>query len=298
MTDQSVIPEPAANSPNHAAESPDFGEVGPQLVSLSSERPGRCAAFVTAVQFLTRVPLSTPEPVSAAVLSRCPVYFPVVGGLIGVVTSVVLGIAGLFWPVWLAVMAALAVEARLTGAFHEDAVADFCDAFGGGWTRDDVLRILKDSRIGSFGALGLGMAVALRTGAMIEVIQQAGRHNWLVWSSAIVASCAIGRFVMVVLMISVPLVPSRESLSRDLGRQLKLRDLLTASIWMLPFVLPFFIQLPVQAAICVVALVPIVIWFMTLVRRRLGGITGDCLGCICYGSMVVVLLAAAARWNP
>jgi adenosylcobinamide-GDP ribazoletransferase len=283
VTDQSSIPEHAANPPDHLAP---------------PEWSGECAAFVTAVQFLTRVPLPTSVPVSAAVLSRCPVYFPVVGGLIGVVTSVVLGIACLFWPVWLAVIVALAVEARLTGAFHEDAVADFCDAFGGGWTRDDVLRILKDSRIGSFGALGLGLAVALRAGAMIEVIQHVGRHNWLAWSSAIVASCAIGRFVIVVVMVSVPPVPSRESLSRDIGRQLKWRDLLTASIGMLPLVLPFIIKMPLQAAICVAALVTMVIWFMTLVRRRLGGITGDCLGCICYGSMVVVLLATAARWNP
>lgn len=283
MTDPSSIPEQAANPPDHP---------------VPPERSGEWAAFRTAVQFLTRVPLPMSEPVSDSVLSRCPVYFPVVGGLIGVATSVVVGVACLFWPVWLAVIAALAVEARLTGAFHEDAVADFCDAFGGGWTRDDVLRILKDSRIGSFGALGLGMAVAMRAGAMIEVIQQVGRHNWLAWGSAIVASCAIGRFVIIVIMVRVPPVSSRESLTRDIGRQLKWQDLLTASIWMLPLVLPFIIQLPFQAAICFAALAAIVIWFMTLVQRRLGGITGDCLGCICYGSMVVVLLATAARWNP
>ncbi|MDB5339717.1 MAG: cobalamin-5-phosphate synthase CobS [Planctomycetaceae bacterium] len=283
MTEQSTISE-------HAAV--------PQVHPVPAEQWGEWSAFLTAVQFLTRVPLPFSEPVSAAVLSRCPVYFPLVGGLIGVATSVVVGVAGLFWPVWLAVIVALAIEARLTGAFHEDAVADFCDAFGGGWTRDDVLRILKDSRIGSYGALGLGIAVALRAGAMLEIIQQVGRHNWLVWGSAIVASCAIGRFVIVLVMVRVPPVSSRESLSRDIGRQLKLRDLLTASVWMLPLVLPFIIQLPLQAAICVVALVAIVMWFMALVRRRLGGITGDCLGCIGYGSMVVVLLATAARWNP
>ncbi len=283
MTDISSTSERTVNLPDQPAP---------------AERSGTWAAFATAVQFLTRVPLPTQGPVSASALSRCPIYFPIVGGLIGVVTSVVLGMACWFWPVWFAVIAALAVEARLTGAFHEDAVADFCDAFGGGWTRDDVLRILKDSRIGSFGALGLGLAVAMRAGAMIEIIQHCGRHNWLVWSSALVASSAIGRLVIVVVMVCVPPVPSRESLSRDIGRQLNLRDLLTATVLVLPLVLPFIIQLPLQAALCVAVLVPVVFWFIRLVRRRLGGITGDCLGCICYSSMVVVLLATAARWQP
>lgn len=264
---------------------------------VPGERTGEWAAFGTAVQFLTRLPWPSSGPASPTVLSRCPVYFPVVGGMIGVMTSIVLGIGCLVWPVWLAVIVALAFEARLTGAFHEDAVADFCDAFGGGWTRDDVLRILKDSRIGSYGALGLGIAVALRAGAMLETVQQAGRQNWLVWSSAVIASSAISRFVVVVAMVWMPADPSRQSLSRDIGRYLKLRDLFTCALWMLPLVLPFVIQMPLQAALCCVALVPTVWWFMSLVRRRLGGITGDCLGCLCYLSMVLVLLATAARWN-
>lgn len=283
MTEQTTIPEAMASPPEHP---------------VTTERAGEWAAFGTAVQFLTRVPWPTTELPSAAELSRCPVYFPVVGGLIGLVTSVALGIGCLLWPAWLAVLVALAIEARLTGAFHEDAVADFCDAFGGGWTREDVLRILKDSRIGSYGALGLGMAVALRAGAMLEIIQQSGRHNWLVWGSAIVASSAIGRFVIVVVMACVPPVASRESLSRDIGCQLNFRDLLASTCWMLPIILPYVVQLPVQAMVSAVALMPIVIWFMGMVRRRLGGMTGDCLGCIGYASMVVMLLVTAARWNP
>ncbi|MBS0206364.1 MAG: adenosylcobinamide-GDP ribazoletransferase [Planctomycetes bacterium] len=281
MIEQFTLPEDTTNLPEQPGE-----------------RTGEWAAFGTAVQFLTRLPWPSSGPASPAMLSRCPVYFPVVGGMIGVMTSIVLVIGCLVWPVWLAVIVALAFEARLTGAFHEDAVADFCDAFGGGWTRDDVLRILKDSRIGSYGALGLGIAVALRAGATLETVQQAGRQNWLVWSSAVIASSAISRFVVVVAMVWMPADPSRQSLSRDIGRHLTLRDLFTCALWMLPVVLPFVIQWPLQAAVCGVALVPTVWWFMSLVRRRLGGITGDCLGCLCYLSMVLVLLATAARWNP
>ena len=127
-------------------------------------------SLLVAVQFLTRLP--TPavalgdEAERRAILGRSAAYFPLVGALIGAMTGATIRLAGHFWPIGLAVVIGLAFEALLTGAFHEDAVADFCDAFGGGWTRDDILRILKDSRVGSFGALGLGLAVALRGGAI------------------------------------------------------------------------------------------------------------------------------------
>lgn len=283
MTEQTSLPE-LVSSPVCGVERPS--------------RPGELAAFLTAVQFLTRVTIPFSPSASAAALSRCPVYFPLVGGLIGIVTCAALGFGCLFWPVWLAVLVALAVEVRLTGALHEDAVADFCDAFGGGWSRDAVLQILRDSRIGTYGALGLGLAVALRAGATISIIEQLGRQNWVLWSSAVLASCVLGRFVMVVAMFCLPAIPARESLSRDMGGQIDIRALLTASCWMLLGVSPLIVQLPIHALVCVSALVPFVRWFIALVRRRLGGMTGDCLGCLCYCTMVIVLLVCAARWNP
>ena len=261
-----------------------------------AEQPSRWAAFAAAVQFLTRIPLPAGSHASPAALRRCPVYFPLVGALIGVVTTVVVGATSLVWPVWLAVLIALAVEARLTGALHEDAVADFCDAFGGGWTRDDVLTILKDSRIGTYGALGLGLAVTLRAGATFEIVHRAGQENWLVWSSALVASCAVGRWVVVLVMVCAAPVARRESLSRDVGSQLTRGDLLVATLWTIPVVAFFAIHFPFQAAFAATLLVPTVWWFLRLVQRRIGGITGDCLGSIAYVSQVLVLLAAAARW--
>ena len=117
-------------------------------------------AWIAAVQFLTRLPTPrldlSDEANRREVLGRSTAYFPAVGGLIGAATGATILLAGRVWPMAVAVAVGLAFEAILTGAFHEDAVADFCDAFGGGWTRDDVLRILKDSRVGAFGAVGMG----------------------------------------------------------------------------------------------------------------------------------------------
>ena len=283
-----------ADKPAETSAAPDVTSGDASSVAAQEARYGD--AFLTAVQFLTRVPLSSRGHVSTAVLARCPVYFPLVGMLIGTVTAAVLGAAGQLWPVWLAVIVTLAVEARLTGALHEDALADFCDAFGGGWTREQTLTILKDSRIGTYGTLGLGLGVALRAGAMIEILQRHGLENWQVWSAALVGSSTVGRWVIVLVMVCVPPVLRRESLSRDMVGQLTRRDLLVATLWMLPAVVGLAVQLPFQATLAVAGLVPTVYWFMRLIQRRLGGLTGDCLGCIGFLAQVLVLLAAAARW--
>ncbi len=139
------------------------------------------------------------------------------GALIGILVAASTGLGALVWPPWLAVLAALAFEAWLTGALHEDAVADFCDALGGGRTRDQVLTILKDSRIGAFGALGLLFAVSLRAAAMITLVIQWGVAGWPLWSSAFVASSATGRSVMVLAMALCSPLAGRESLALAMG---------------------------------------------------------------------------------
>ncbi len=255
---------------------------------------GQWAAFVAAVQFLTRVPLSPAAPTSVAALRTAPLYFPLVGALIGTFTAVIAGAGCLVWPVWLAVIAALAVEARLTGALHEDAVADFCDAFGGGRTRDEVLTILKDSRIGAYGALGLFLAVALRAAAMIAVIERRGLSDWPAWGSAIVASCAIGRWVIVVAMAGLPPVAGRSSLANAVGGRLSLKQVILSGLGAVPPAVGFAGFMPFQSLTAIVLVAAAVWWILYGIRRRLGGLTGDCLGCIAYATQVLVLLAAAA----
>jgi adenosylcobinamide-GDP ribazoletransferase len=277
-------------------------QLSPDDVWIGSERASgaitQWQAFAAAVQFLTRVPLSAGRPPSAAALARCPVFFPLVGALIGIFTSAVIALTSLFWPTWLAVMFALAVEAVLTGALHEDAVADFCDAFGGGRSREQILAILADSRIGAFGALGLLFGVSLRAGAMIAFVGHWGRAGWTKWGTALVASEALGRYAMVVAMALVPPVVGRESLARSVGRDRSGWDLIVSGLWIVPAITSFVVIMPVRCLAAVALLVVAVGGLIALVRSKLGGMTGDCLGCIGYVAQVVVLMAVAARTHP
>jgi adenosylcobinamide-GDP ribazoletransferase len=247
-------------------------------------------AFLAAVQFLTRIPvprIGRDGDEAAAVLRRGRLYFPLVGGLVGFGTACVILAASYVWPIWLAVALGLIWEAWLTGAFHEDAVADFCDAFGGGWTREQVRDILKDSRIGSYGALGLMLVVLVRASALASLPP-------LELLAAGAASGALGRWLGLVVAALVPPLSDRPGLGRDLGTHLRVWEVVLGLLIAGPTVAALGLLGPIRAAAVPVGLVLFVGWFVWYVRKRLGGVTGDCLGFACYAGQLLVLLAASA----
>lgn len=248
-----------------------------------------------AVQFLTRVPVPGTGALTgkqvAAGLVRAVGWFPLVGAGIGAITAGLALAADSLWPTLVAVLLALAAEARLTGAFHEDAVADFCDAFGGGQSAEDVRRIMKDSRIGSYGSLGLILAVGLRAALMSAVIQGMGP---LVAFAAIVASATFGRLLVVALMAIVPPVPYGTGLAKDVGSGVGFPALLLAIATAVPGLLGFAILNPLALLGASMGAAVFLIWFRALMLRRIGGSTGDCLGFAAYAGQLTLLLAATA----
>lgn len=139
-------------------------------MSDQSSPPRRTPTFaqlLDAIRFLTILPVSdadrAPEP---DWLTRAMTFFPIVGVGIGVIAASMLTLgASLFGPL-LGALLAVAASIAVTGALHEDGLADTFDSFGGGWTVARRLEIMKDSRIGTYGALALGLGVALRVAAL------------------------------------------------------------------------------------------------------------------------------------
>lgn len=248
-------------------------------------------ALLAAVQFLTRIPLPQAWLCSEAAsgdgdLSQATVYFPLVGALVGLATGGVIWLAAHVWPLGLAVWIGLAGEALLTGALHEDAWADFCDAFGGGWTRDDVLRILADSRLGTYGVLGLLLGVLLRYSALASM--PAGQ---LVAAS--LAAGALGRWAMLWAMALLPAVAGRRSLALAASRQIGLAQVARGGLIALPALAPLAWIAPLCPLASTLAVVLLAGVFVRYVRRRIGGITGDCLGALCFAGQLLVLLICA-----
>jgi adenosylcobinamide-GDP ribazoletransferase len=148
---------------------------------------GETDRFLNAVRFLTIVPTpptdTAPQP---DWLARSLKYFPLVGIGIGAVSATVLLLAGHIWGPFVAALLAICAGAVITAALHEDGLADTIDAFGGGWSIERRLEIMKDSRIGIYGALALGFSVALRIAALTQMPLWAG-------ALALVASHAAAR---------------------------------------------------------------------------------------------------------
>ena len=244
-----------------------------------------------AVQFLTRVPVPgldrlTPEQARDG-LARATGWLPLAGAAIGLVTAAVFAGARLVWPPVVAAIVAIGIEAWWTGAFHEDAVADFCDGFGGGGrSADDIRRIMKDSRVGSYGALGLGLAVALRVATTATL-------SPLIATAAIIAAATFGRTCAVLLLALAPPAPVGEGLAKDIGG-LPRGTLWLALLLAVPGLAALALVRPGAMLAAVAAAAVLLPWLARGLRRRIGGSTGDCLGFAAYMGQLAVLLAATA----
>jgi adenosylcobinamide-GDP ribazoletransferase len=241
-----------------------------------------------AVQFLTRIHVQGLDGITAetakAGLAKSVIWFPVVGGLVGVITAATLIAADHVWPRIIAVILALIAEARLTGAFHEDAVADFCDGFGGGTTPERIHEIMKDSRIGSYGALGMGLAVALRAALLIAL------PDALILPT-LIASASFGRMLAVSLMVIVPPIQAT-GLAKDVGARTSIGQWFAAVLLTLPFLMPLAMMMPFPVLGALAASLIFALWFRCFLLQHLGGVTGDCLGFGVYSGQILILLAA------
>jgi adenosylcobinamide-GDP ribazoletransferase len=225
----------------------------------------RLTGLAAAIQFLTRVPIRLRR---APDVARSLVWFPVVGGLIGAAVG---GIAaGLWHTTTPLVAAAVAVIAGVlvTGAFHEDGLADVADAFAGGTTIERRLEILKDSRHGSYGVAALCSSIVLR------VVALASFSGPLRMFTAAVAAHAVGRGAAVGLMGVAPPV-NHTGLGRDYG-QVTTRT--RAGLALVVGVAIAAVAVQWHAAALIAVAVFSIVTVRWLALRKIGGISGDVLG--------------------
>jgi adenosylcobinamide-GDP ribazoletransferase len=248
--------------------------------------------FGVALQFLTRVPVRV--GFDPQWLNQSARYFPLVGAMVGAVGAAVLWAAGWLFPQAVAVGLSMMATVLLTGAFHEDGLADTCDALGGAVSRERALEIMKDSRIGSYGAVGLLLVLGLKA-AVLTALPMAWAMAGLVLAHTVSRTAAVGL---------IRFLPYAGDVSQAKAKPLAQR--ISAAGWAVAFGWALVIGLammacwpawwPMVATAWVVALLGAVAcgrWFM----RRLGGITGDALGATQQLTELLVLLGWLA-WLP
>ncbi|MFA9440011.1 adenosylcobinamide-GDP ribazoletransferase [Uliginosibacterium sp. sgz301328] len=248
-----------------------------------------------AIGYFTRIPIPRWEGWAPDELNRAARYFPLAGLIVGAVAACVAWLAAMVLPWPLAVLMSMAASLMLTGGFHEDGLADATDGFGGGWQRADVLRIMKDSRIGSFGAMALIMALLTKFVALDAL----GIAGPLLPCLALIAIHPLSRAAALWIMAVLPYVRDEDSRAKPVAQGIGTAEI---SIGLLTGVLPLA---------CVAAVGPFDLrpWLAVLVAtiltawlcrryfaRRLEGYTGDCLGMAQQLCELAGYVALCVRW--
>lgn len=243
--------------------------------------------FVCAVQLLTRLPTPRLAGFKPDWINRAARYYPLAGQLVGALAAAVLWLSSRILGGALPAILAVATAVLMTGGFHEDGLADTFDGLGGGHTAERRLEIMKDSRIGSYGALALGLVTALRIGALSAMRPEAGAMAFLFAGGAARAAAAL-------VMGTLPYAraaPAAKLAPAD--RPVSVAEVFGAvalSLW--PALLMNW-----RGALAGLALAAVSTAFMAQTARRLiGGYTGDVLGAVEQLAEAALLVGAAAAW--
>jgi adenosylcobinamide-GDP ribazoletransferase len=240
--------------------------------------------FLVAIQFLTRLPVPRVrfDPDS---LARAAKFFPVVGLIIGLGASVLQRIAASHLSHPLVALLVLTFLILITGGLHEDGLADTADGFGGGWNREQVLTILRDSRIGSFGALALVVSVLSRF--LLLSTLPVNR-----FTAFIVSAHVLCRWTTLPLSYFLPPAREGDGQGARIAQKISLASLLLGTL--LSFAIVFYFMriefwIPVFVALVITALSGL------YYSRRIGGVTGDCFGAT--NQLTEIAIYFCGVWN-
>lgn len=240
--------------------------------------------FLTAVMYYTRIPVYKWVDYSEAYLNRATVYFPVIGWLVGGYTALIYFLCQFLFPAEVSLLLSIGAGILMTGAFHEDGFADVCDGFGGGWTQAKILTIMKDSRVGAFGALGMLMMFLVKFFALKALVP----HMHVI--PVLIIAHTLSRYTALTFLFTHEYVRENEdSKAKPIAKnKLNLRQILVATLF---GHLPLLLLYPLWSAFLV--LIPLFIlkqylgWYF---KKWIGGYTGDCLGATQQLAEIVVYL--------
>ncbi|MDE2400555.1 MAG: adenosylcobinamide-GDP ribazoletransferase [Burkholderiales bacterium] len=255
--------------------------------------------FFVAVQFLTRVPVPRWVGFEPAWLNDCVRYFPLVGVGIGAFASVAWWLAFMLWPPTVAVILSMAATLWLTGGFHEDGLSDTVDALGGAVSRERALLIMKDSRLGAYGAMALVVMLGLKASTLVGL----ARYGPWLPVLALLWAHTISRAAAVVLMRTLPYGGDvAHAKAKPLATTVSGTALWVSLMWGLVVTLAIGAAVPSVVMAIALLLGVLACGFVTVVCgrwfwRRLGGYTGDTLGATQQFTEVAALLAWLAVFN-
>ena len=234
--------------------------------------------MLIALTFLTRVPSPIEINFSQHNLNKASRYFSLIGYFVGVTTALIFWLCSQVLPTDIAIIISMILSFLLTGGFHEDGLADTCDGLGGGFERHQKLTIMKDSRIGTYGALGIWSILSFK------FVLLSNLENVVL---ALVVAHPLSRSVSTVLIALLPYVQdAADSKSKPLAESQLGKD------WMIALLigLTSLMLLPNLWFFVVPTLVGFVFLARQFLKKQIGGFTGDALGAVQQVAEVLVYL--------
>ncbi|SEA38346.1 adenosylcobinamide-GDP ribazoletransferase [Pedobacter hartonius] len=252
--------------------------------------------FFTALSFYTRLPAPAfVHKGSTALLPDSIRYLPLIGWITGGVAAVVYLLFNFLFGNALAVLFSMVATVLLTGAFHEDGFADVCDGFGGGWTKEKILEVMKDSRLGTYGVTGLVLLLGIKFIATIQVTTDV---NALVILGIFIIAHSLSRFAAIMVVFSQSYARSAESKigsAVDKGRAVNL--IIAAGLTLLPLAGLIFYTGVSSIAFILIPVVLLSYYLGYYFKKWIGGYTGDCLGAVQQLTEVVIYLSLFLIWK-
>lgn len=270
--------------------------------------------FFTALMFYTRIPCPKNIDHHPDYLNKASRYFPVIGWLVGGISFVVFYLSSFIFSNEIAVILSMIAGILVTGAFHEDGFADVCDGFGGGWTKEKILLIMKDSAIGAYGAIGLALLFLLKFQSLAQLIDNIQIHDFGICPEVSglkfgIYDVNIGILLLFITahslsrLAAVSIVFTHEysredatSKSKPIAQNYTWREVVGAFFFgLLPLLILSFFYWQMLFAV-----IPVYLFRFFLARyfqKWIGGYTGDCLGATQQVCEVVFYLSSFALWK-
>jgi adenosylcobinamide-GDP ribazoletransferase len=246
--------------------------------------------FFTALMFYTRIPCPTNIDHSPEYINKATRYFPLIGWIVGGISYLVFALSIFLFDINISALFSMVAGILVTGAFHEDGLADVFDGFGGGWTKTKILDIMKDSRVGAFGVIGLIFLFGLKFLALTGLIQKLDPSKHLLILLVFISYHALARLSAINIVFTSQYSREDEtSKAKPIAKAHSYKEILGAY---------FFGLLPLVGLCFYSFLYATVLLFLFLLcyfSRRyfikwIDGYTGDCLGTVEQLAECVTLL--------
>ena len=235
--------------------------------------------FLAALQFFTRFPVPGWVGHNATQLDQASRYFPAVGFVVGGLTAAIWWVAAQVLPQNIALLLSIGIGILSTGAFHEDGLSDFVDGFGGGYTPEKILAIMKDSHVGAYGVIAIVLVLMLKFAAL----QQLSMRSFALALTALVAAHVISRLLAVSLIYTQHYVRLDDSARAKPVAQIMSHSSFVVALLFGVSAVALLLCTGVSAWALVTALLAAMLMRAYLawrIHKTLGGYTGDCLGAV------------------